>query len=47
MGRWIFITLCILLLVAGGYWYLKREGIQSCNAIGGEWDYARWKCNSG
>jgi hypothetical protein len=47
MGRWIFMTLCILLLVAGGYWLLQHEGIQSCNQLGGDWDYARWKCNSG
>jgi hypothetical protein len=47
MGRWIFITLCILLLVAGGYWLLQHEGIQSCAQYGGEWDYARWTCKSG
>ena len=47
MGRWIFLTLCIVALVAGGYWLLQHEGIKSCNNIGGEWDYARWKCNTG
>lgn len=47
MGRWIFMILCIILLVAGGYWLLQHEGISGCNDIGGEWDYARWTCNSG
>lgn len=47
MGRWIFIIACILLFVAAGYWFLQREGIDSCNAIGGVWDYARWTCNAG
>lgn len=40
-------TLCILLLVAGGYWILRQEGISNCNAVGGSWDYARWTCNVG
>jgi hypothetical protein len=47
MGRWIFITLCIVALVVGGYWLLQHEGIQNCNNVGGDWDYARWKCNTG
>ncbi|HEV7233349.1 MAG TPA: hypothetical protein VGN36_03815 [Sphingorhabdus sp.] len=40
-------TVCILLLVAGGYWLLQNEGISSCNSVGGEWNYARWKCDAG
>ncbi len=40
-------ALCILLLVAGSYWLLQNEGISSCNDIGGEWDYSRWKCDTG
>lgn len=39
--------LCIIMLVAGGYWLLQHEGISSCNNIGGEWDYSRWTCKSG
>lgn len=47
MGRWIFITLCILLLVAGTYWFLQKTGIEHCQQIGKSWDYAGWKCNTG
>ncbi len=47
MGRWIFMTLCIILLVAGGYWLLQHEGISACDDVGGSWDYSRWKCNNG
>jgi hypothetical protein len=47
MGRWIFMTLCILILVAGGYWFLQQEGVGSCSDVGGRWDYSRWKCETG
>jgi hypothetical protein len=47
MGRWIFMTLCIIALVAGGYWLLQHEGRNSCADVGGRWDYSRWKCDAG
>jgi hypothetical protein len=46
MGRWIFVIACILLFVAGGYWFLQHTGVDKCNEIGGVWDYARWTCNT-
>ena len=46
MGRWITITVVILLLVAGTSWLLKREGVENCNDRGGDWDYARWACDT-
>jgi hypothetical protein len=41
------IVAVILLLVAGGFWFLQHEGIRDCNRQGGEWDYSRWTCNTG
>jgi hypothetical protein len=46
MGRWIYITLCILLLVAGTYWFLQKAGIENCQKMGKSWDYAGWKCQT-
>lgn len=46
MGRWITITAVILLLVAGGYWFLQRKGIENCQAVGGSWNYERWACDT-
>lgn len=47
MGRWIFMTLCVILVVAGGYWLLQNAGVSRCSEYGGEWDYSRWKCDNG
>jgi hypothetical protein len=45
MGRWIVMALCILLIVAGTYWFLQHSAVASCEDAGGVWDYSRWTCN--